>query len=66
MWSTCSMSTGHCWTQAPQVVQDQSTSGSITPASPFSDLDRPDQRAGRLEAERFGQRLPRSASAACS
>src|SRR4030095_4173409 len=31
MWSTCSMSTGHCSTQAPQVVHDQSTSGSITP-----------------------------------
>ena len=33
MWSTCSMSTGHCSTQAPQVVHDQSTSGSITPPS---------------------------------
>jgi hypothetical protein len=31
MWSTCSMSTGHCSTQAPQVVQDHSTSGSMTP-----------------------------------
>jgi hypothetical protein len=30
MWSTCSMSTGHCWTHAPQEVQFQSTSGSIT------------------------------------
>ena len=33
------MSTGHCSTQAPQVVQDHSTSGSITPyeaASPTS------------------------------
>src|ERR1019366_3049289 len=29
MASTCSMSTGHSSTQAPQVVQDQSTSGSI-------------------------------------
>ena len=33
MWSTCSMSTGHCSTQAPQVVQDHSTSGSMTPPS---------------------------------
>src|SRR6185295_8704262 len=33
MWSTCSMSTGHCSTQAPQVVHDHSTSGSITPPS---------------------------------
>src|SRR4028118_1287011 len=31
MWSTCSMSTGHCSTQAPQVVQLHSTSGSTTP-----------------------------------
>src|SRR6476646_5040025 len=31
MWSTCSMSTGHWLTQAPQVVQDQRTSGSMTP-----------------------------------
>ena len=31
MWSTCSMSTGHCSTQAPQVVHDHSTSGSMTP-----------------------------------
>ena len=31
MWSMCSMSTGHCSTQAPQVVQDHSTSGSMTP-----------------------------------
>ena len=31
MWSMCSMSTGHSSTQAPQFVQDQSTSGSITP-----------------------------------
>ena len=39
MWSMCSMSTGHCSTQAPQVVHDHSTSGSITPsdsASPTS------------------------------
>ena len=33
MWSMCSMSTGHCSTQAPQVVHDHSTSGSITPSS---------------------------------
>ena len=33
MWSMCSMSTGHSSTQAPQFVQDQSTSGSITPFS---------------------------------
>ncbi len=31
MWSTCSMSTGHCSTQAPQVTHDHSTSGSMTP-----------------------------------
>ena len=31
MWSTCSMSTGHWWTQAPQVTHDHSTSGSMTP-----------------------------------
>ena len=31
MWSTCSMSTGHCSTQAPQDVHDHSTSGSMTP-----------------------------------
>ena len=36
MWSTCSMSTGHCSTQAPQVVHDQSTSGSMTPPSSSS------------------------------
>src|SRR5678816_2292041 len=39
MWSTCSMSTGHWFTQAPQVVHDHSTSGSITPyidSSPIS------------------------------
>ena len=39
MWSTCSMSTGHWFTQAPHVVQDHSTSGSITPyaaSSPIS------------------------------
>ena len=36
MWSTCSMSTGHCSTQAPHVVHDHSTSGSITPPSPTS------------------------------
>ena len=34
MWSMCSISTGHCSTQAPQLVQDHSTSGSITPISP--------------------------------
>ena len=33
MWSMCSMSTGHSFTQAPQLVQDQITSGSITPWS---------------------------------
>src|SRR5919112_1163739 len=33
MWSTCSMSTGHCSTQAPQLVQLHSTSGSMTPPS---------------------------------
>ena len=31
MWSMCSMSTGHSFTQAPQLVHDQITSGSITP-----------------------------------
>src|SRR6266702_1475960 len=31
MWSMCSMSTGHSCTQAPQLVHDQITSGSITP-----------------------------------
>ena len=31
MWSMCSMSTGHSCTHAPQLVHDQSTSGSITP-----------------------------------
>ena len=31
MWSMCSMSTGHSCTQAPQLVQDQSTSGWMTP-----------------------------------
>ncbi len=31
MWSTCSMSTGHCSTQAPQVTHDHRTSGSMTP-----------------------------------
>ena len=30
MASMCSMSTGHSFTQAPQVVQDHSTSGSMT------------------------------------
>ena len=39
MWSTCSMSTGHCCTQAPQFVHDHRTSGSMTPyisSSPMS------------------------------
>ena len=26
MWSTCSIATGHSWTQAPQVTQSQTTS----------------------------------------
>ena len=34
MWSTCSMSTGHCSTQAPQVVQDHRTSSSMTASGP--------------------------------
>src|SRR5581483_647507 len=34
MWSTCSMSTGHCSTQAPHVVQDQSASCAMTASSP--------------------------------
>ena len=33
MWSMCSMSTGHSSTHAPQLVQAQMTSGSITPCS---------------------------------
>ena len=33
MVSTCSMSTGHCSTQAPHEVHDHSTSGSMTPFS---------------------------------
>ena len=33
-WSTCSMSTGHSSTQAPQVVHDHSTSASMTAPSP--------------------------------
>ena len=33
MWSMCSMSTGHSSTHAPQLVQDQITSGSMTPPS---------------------------------
>ena len=37
MWSTCSMSTGHCCTQAPHDVHDQRTSGSMT-AEPFSGM----------------------------
>ena len=36
MVSMCSMSTGHCSTQAPQVVQDHSTSGSMTLGTRFS------------------------------
>src|SRR3954470_16374568 len=36
MWSTCSMSTGHCSTQAPHVVQLHSTSGSTTPPTDTS------------------------------
>ena len=35
MWSMCSMSTGHSSTQAPQLVHDQITSGSITPFCSF-------------------------------
>ena len=35
MWSMCSMSTGHSFTHAPQLVHAQITSGSITP---FSDM----------------------------
>ena len=33
MWSMCSMSTGHSFTQAPQFVHAQITSGSMTPFS---------------------------------
>ena len=34
MWSTCSMSTGHCSTHAPQVVHDHSTSSSMIAPGP--------------------------------
>ena len=51
MWSMCSMSTGHSFTQAPQLVHDQITSGSMTPFS----LLGPDQRPFRLGLDSVGQ-----------
>src|ERR1700738_2490793 len=33
MWSTCSMSTGHCSTHAPQGVHDHSASAAMTALS---------------------------------
>ena len=64
MWSTCSMSTGHSSTQAPQLVHDHSTSGSMTPltslpptsgrsASALTASDRP-SRASSEPASRYG------------
>jgi hypothetical protein len=52
MWSMCSMSTGHSSTHAPQLVQDHSTSGSMTPFSVLAD-----QRAGGLLLDGVGQVL---------
>ena len=57
------MSTGHWFTQAPQLVQDHSTSGSMTPydassaisgraASAFTDSDRPSRSSS--EARMYG------------
>ena len=66
MWSTCSMSTGHCSTQAPQVVHDHSTSGSMTPPVAecrcASALGRADQRP--LAPRR--RRVPPAASASAA
>ena len=36
MWSMCSISTGHCSTQAPQLVHDHRTSGWMGSVSPTS------------------------------
>ena len=60
MWSMCSMSTGHSFTQAPQFVHAHSTSGSMTP---FSVLGA-DQRAGRPRRGRSAGRAARSSSLA--
>jgi hypothetical protein len=58
------MSTGHCCTQAPQLVQDQRTSGSITPASPSAAWIGP--TSGRVASALTGSgRLSLAASAAC-
>jgi len=64
MWSTCSMSTGHCCTQAPQLVQDHKTSGSMTPASPPAAEIGP-TRGRAASACTASGRLARASSAAC-
>ena len=61
MWSMCSMSTGHSFTQAPQLVHAQITSGSITP---FSSIVPTSGRSAsaRTSAGRLTRARPRSAS----
>ena len=51
------MSTGHCCTHAPQVVQDHSTSGSITPGTPSATWIGPTS-GRRLGADSLRQALP--------
>ena len=51
MVSMCSMSTGHSSTQAPQVGQDHSTSGSMVPGTRVGHLDVRRPSAALLSAE---------------
>ena len=72
------MSTGHCWTHAPQLVQDQSTSGSTTPTAPsgptrigspsaWAYASAPAPTSGRSASCRTASgSSPRADSAACS
>lgn len=53
----CSMSTGHCSTQAPHVVQDHRTSGSMTPFSSSVPI------SGRSASARAASGTPASCSA---
>ena len=45
MWSTCSIDTGHSWTQAPQVTQSQTTS-SVTAFGTSAESSPPASAAG--------------------
>ena len=65
MWSTCSIATGHSWTQAPQVTQSQTTS-SLTAfgtsglgSKPAGSASRFGPSAEELVAEPHDQQLRR-------